>query len=75
VSRGEERKREREEKKKKKGWEPYSIGEWRHGGWRDSFVSRAVRHGVTQSMSDETGLSVASQQSARLSRTSLFDTT
>jgi hypothetical protein len=40
------------------------MGEWRHGGWRDSFVSRVVRHGVTQSMSDETGLSVASQQSA-----------
>jgi hypothetical protein len=55
------------ERRKKEEGEPYSMDESRHGGWRESFVSHIVQHGVTQSTFDETCLSVVSPQSAWLS--------
>jgi hypothetical protein len=47
----------------RKGVKPFSTNESCYGGWRDSYVSHATQHNVTQSTSDGTCLLVTPQQS------------
>jgi hypothetical protein len=60
----EEKEGRENEKMKEEEYEPYSADESRYGGWRDSFVSRAIQYDVTRSTSDRTCMSIVSQQSA-----------
>jgi hypothetical protein len=75
VSRGERRKKEREEEEREREGSHILPGDSHHGGWRDSFMSRAALHGVTRSTSDRTGTLVTPQQPALLSRASLLGET